>query len=88
MVVQYQFLKTDQEAEGMIATTTLPTQVSIPANAAGVRVLTIQNKGLASHPAMPGGWFNFPSPGCVWTSDSGHPPQISFNITAHSISCH
>lgn len=88
MVVQYQFLNADKEPEGMIATTIIPNTVTLPTDATGIRVLTVQNASLPSSAKMPGGWFSFPAPSCTWTRDAGRKPVISFDITAHSISCH
>jgi hypothetical protein len=87
MIVQYQFLNKDKQPEGIIATTVLPSHISIPHNASGIRVLTLQNHSLPNREEMPGGWFNFPDPGCNWTNDSGRDPRINFFVSKHSISC-
>lgn len=87
MVVQYQFLAADKLPEGVIATTIIPAQITLPDGAVGLRVLTMQNQNLPNLAIMPGGWFNFPAPGCNWTTDSSNPPVINFSITNHSISC-
>lgn len=86
-IVQYQFLNKDKQPEGIIATTVLPSRISIPENASGVRVLTLQNHSLPNREEMPGGGFSFPAKGCYWTDDSGRAPQIAFSVTDHLISC-
>lgn len=79
-IVYYQLLG---EQSGQVYKTAVPANIDLPEGAVGIQAVSIVSDQLP----MPGHQFYFPEPGCVWKASLGTPPQLTFKISEHELSC-